>query len=65
MSIRYIPISSREAWGGIEGYPGVDIIEITYSFPNGIQVFINIYGDLRLQIMHKLSALCAILVLVF
>jgi len=58
MSIRYIPVRSRHGWDGLQGYPGIDIIEITYAFPNGIQVFI-IYGKLRLKVMHKLSVLCA------
>jgi len=37
MSIRYIPITSQQRWDGLQGYPGIDIIEITYTFPNGIQ----------------------------
>lgn len=37
MNIRYIPFTSREVRGGLQGYPGIDIIEITYSFRNGIQ----------------------------
>ncbi|KAH9317941.1 hypothetical protein KI387_019710, partial [Taxus chinensis] len=37
MSIRYIPITSAEAGNGLQGYPDTDIIEITYTFPNGIQ----------------------------
>ena len=56
MSIRYIPIRSQQVWDDLQRYPGIDIIKIAHTFPNGIQVFI-IYGDLRLQIMHKLSVL--------
>lgn len=37
MSVHYISFSSKEAENGMEGYPGVDIIEITYRFSNGIQ----------------------------
>lgn len=37
MNIRYIPVKRRKGWDGLEGYPGVDIIEITYTFPDGIQ----------------------------
>uniref|UniRef100_A0A0D6R5D4 RING-type E3 ubiquitin transferase n=1 Tax=Araucaria cunninghamii TaxID=56994 RepID=A0A0D6R5D4_ARACU len=37
MSVRYVCFTSQEAENGIEGYPGTDIIEITYRFPNGIQ----------------------------
>ncbi|KAH9317922.1 hypothetical protein KI387_019691, partial [Taxus chinensis] len=37
MSVRYISFISEEAENGIEGYPGVDIIEITYKFSDGIQ----------------------------
>ncbi|GLJ48638.1 hypothetical protein SUGI_1026110 [Cryptomeria japonica] len=37
MSIRYIPITSKEAGSGLDGYPNTDIIEITYMFRDGIQ----------------------------
>jgi len=37
MTIQYIPVKRRKGWDGLEGYPGTDIIEITYTFPDGIQ----------------------------
>ncbi|KAG0585421.1 hypothetical protein M758_2G010100 [Ceratodon purpureus] len=37
MSVRIIPTDSPEFGSGLEGFPGVDIIQIHYNFPSGIQ----------------------------
>lgn len=38
MSVRIIPAGSPEFGSGLEGFPNVDIIQIHYNFPSGIQV---------------------------
>lgn len=38
MRVRYLPFGSTDAKGGLSGYPGTDVIEISYIFPSGIQV---------------------------
>lgn len=38
MSVRIIPAGSPEFGSGLEGFPDVDIIQIQYNFPSGIQV---------------------------
>lgn len=43
MSIRFIPSGSNEAASGLEGFPGIDIIQIRYNMPNGIQVLFLTY----------------------
>lgn len=38
MSVRIIPVGSAGFGSGLEGFPDVDIIQIQYNFPSGIQV---------------------------
>jgi hypothetical protein len=38
MSVRIIPAGSPEFGSGLEGFPDVDVIQIHYNFPSGIQV---------------------------
>eukprot|EP01018_Ginkgo_biloba_P036169 Gb_21086 [translate_table: standard] len=49
MSIRCISSRSKEAENGIQGYPGIDIIEITYRFSSGIQIFVLFMSTLPRQ----------------
>lgn len=51
MSVRIIPVGSPGFGSGLEGFPDVDIIQILYNFPSGIQVsFLLLFTQLSCMI---------------